>query len=246
VVAADGARSVIRDRLGIPTEQHDYGQTAVICNVTPEQHHQNRAFERFTPTGPFAILPHLGERCGLVWCVATKDADALISLPEVDFLQAAEQRFGGELGRFVQMGRRSSYPLKLVRASEDIGPRTVIIGNAAHAIHPVGAQGLNLGLRDVAVLTEVVADRGGMDPGDPSLLQRYSDWRRADQDATIAWSDGLARIYANPTRLVAAARTAGLFAHALFPSLRRALASRAMGYSGRVPGLALGNPPSPS
>jgi 2-octaprenyl-6-methoxyphenol hydroxylase len=238
VVAADGAASTVRGLLEIPVETHDYGQTAIICNITPEHHHANRAFEQLTPTGPFAVLPHVGERCGLVWCVATADARALLDAPESEFMAAAQHRFGNELGAFCRMGERSSYPLKLTRALRDTGERVVILGNAAHAIHPVGAQGFNLALRDVATLAEVLAGQG--DPGEPDLLKRYSDWRRPDQESTVAWSDGMARLFANEATVAAMLRSAGFFAHALLPPLRRKLASGFMGYRGRVPRLALG------
>jgi len=240
VVAADGAASKVRELLGITTETRDYGQTAVICNVTPERHHANRAFERLTPTGPFAVLPHLGERCGLVWSVASADAGALLELPEDEFLAGARRRFGGELGAFLKMGRRSAYPLRMVRAARDRAPRVAVIGNAAHAIHPVGAQGFNLGLRDVAVLAEVLASAGGADPGDERLLRTYSEWRRPDQDTTVSWSDGMARLFANPSPLAGALRGAGLLAFAAVAPLRRKLASGFMGYRGRTPRLALG------
>lgn len=244
VVGADGANSFIRESLGIGSEQYDYGQTAVICNITPEQPHEGRAFECFTPTGPFAVMPHVAGRCGLIWCVASDQAEALLQLPEDEFLSQARARFGGTLGEFIKIGKRSSYPLRLVRANEDIRPRVVILGNAAHAIHPIGAQGFNLGLRDVAVLAEVLYDEMSSgrerDPGAMAILKRYSDWRRPDQRGTIAYSDGLARMFANPSPLAAAARTAGLFAHALLPPLRRHLAVKAMGYRGSIPRLALG------
>ncbi|MDX1697973.1 MAG: FAD-dependent monooxygenase, partial [Thiohalobacterales bacterium] len=150
LVAADGVFSTIRSLLEIAAEEHDYGQTAVICNIVPEVHHQGRAFERFTPTGPFAVLPHAGDRCGLVWSAESAEAERLLSLPEGEFLAEAQGRFGDELGTFTRMGKRSQYPLRLVRAVRDTAERVVIIGNAAHAIHPVGAQGFNLGCRDVA------------------------------------------------------------------------------------------------
>jgi len=248
IVGADGANSFIREALGIESEQHDYGQTAVICNITPELPHQGRAFECFTPSGPFAVMPHVGGRCGLIWCVASEEAPALVDLAEEEFLQQAQQRFGSGLGAFLKLGRRSSYPLRLVRASEDIRPRVIILGNAAHAIHPVGAQGFNLGLRDVAVLAEVLHDdiisagnwAGTPDLGNMAALRRYSEWRRPDQLGTIAYSDGLARMFSNPSPIAAVARTAGLFAHALLPPLRRQLAVQAMGFRGNTPKLALG------
>ncbi|MEJ8569068.1 2-octaprenyl-6-methoxyphenyl hydroxylase [Elongatibacter sediminis] len=244
VVGADGAASAVRDALGIETRHHDYGQTAVICNVTPEQHHAGRAFERLSATGPFAILPHVGGRCGLVWSVETAQARSLLDLDDETFLSRARSRFGDALGDWTRVGRRSAYPLQLTRPLRDVGPRSLLLGNAAHAIHPVGAQGFNLGLRDVAVLAEVIADAlardRGADPGEPDLLRRYSEWRAPDQDRTIALTDGLARLFANPTAGAAAARRAGLLAHALFPGLRRRLAVQAMGYRGRIPRLALG------
>lgn len=252
LVGADGANSFVRQTLGIADERYDYGQTAVICNVTPEQDHRGRAFETFTPTGPFAVMPHVDGRCGLIWCVASDDAPRLLELPEAEFLAQAHRRFGGHLGAFLKMGQRSSYPLRLVRAREDVRPRAVLLGNAAHAIHPVGAQGFNLGLRDAAVLAEVLADElarsgtvaaaSGVDFGRIGLLRRYSDWRAPDQDGTVAWSDGLARVFSNAYPLAAAVRTAGLLAHAFIPPLRRQMAIRAMGFRGRTPRLALGEP----
>ena len=246
LVGADGANSCVREALGIEAERHDYQQTAVICNITPEQDHRGRAFECFTPTGPFAVMPHVNGRCGLIWCVPPDQAGEMMEMPEREFLGKAQSRFGNHLGDFLKMGQRSSYPLRLVRALEDVRPRAVILGNAAHAIHPIGAQGFNLGLRDVAVLAELLCEESskgtGADFGDMKLLNRYSQWRERDQSGTIAYSDGLARIFSNPSPLAATARTAGLLAHAFIPSLRRQLAVRAMGYRGRIPRLSLGEP----
>ncbi len=244
MVGADGADSIVRNALGIEAEKYDYGQTAVICNVSPQKAHRGRAFECFTSTGPFALLPHVNDRCGLVWSVTTEQADELLHWSDDEFLNKAQERFGPALGQWTRIGKRSAYPLRLVRAKHDIGNRTVILGNAAHAIHPVGAQGFNLGLRDVAVLAEIIActlqKDASADIGHTKILQSYSDWRAPDHDATVAWSDGLARLYANPTGMASLARGAGLLAHALIPSLRRKMAVRAMGYRGRVPRLALG------
>ena len=244
VVGADGAESFVRESLGIESERYDYGQSAVICNVTPEEAHRGRAFELFTPSGPMAVMPHIEGRCGLIWCVPTDGVGQLMALSEPEFMRQANARFGRHLGRFLKMGKRSAYPLKLVRAKEDIRPRTVILGNAAHAIHPVGAQGFNLGLRDAATLAEVLADamhrNPGSDPGEMELLRRYSTWRRPDQEGTIAYSDGLARIYSNPAPVVSAARLAALLAHAFVPSLRKQMAVKAMGFRGRIPRLARG------
>jgi 2-octaprenyl-6-methoxyphenol hydroxylase len=240
LVAADGASSTIRGLLDIPVLEHDYGQTAVICNIIPEIHADGRAFERFTETGPFAILPHTGDRCGLVWSAASDEAERLLGLPEADFLAAARSRFGSDLGDFLRLGTRSAYPLKLVRAQRDSDERVVILGNAAHAIHPVGAQGFNLGCRDIAVLAELLAASSVSDPGESRILAEYSTWRRPDHDGTIALSDGMARLFSNPSPAASLLRSFGLVAHALAPSLRRRMAAGAMGYRGRVPRLAQG------
>jgi len=242
VVAADGADSFIRNRLQIPTTSREYGQTAVICNITPEIAHEGRAFECLTQTGPFAVLPHTGKRCGLVWSVASGNAAEILSLDDETFLARAEKRFGKQLGAFLKAGKRSAYPLRLVRASEDIRERLVILGNAAHSIHPIGAQGFNLALRDAAVLAELLADDDQGDPGETGLLHTYSAWRQRDQRGTIAASDGMTRLFSHPSSFAAGLRTTGLLAHAILPSLRRRSAIKAMGYRGRVPRLALGEP----
>jgi 2-octaprenyl-6-methoxyphenol hydroxylase len=191
-----------------------------------------------------AVLPHTGDRCGLVWCLANDEAREKLEMPDADFLAAAQARFGEALGAFTRLGRRSSYPLRQVRALHDTATRTIVMGNAAHAIHPIGAQGFNLGLRDVAVLAELLCEarRAGSDPGDPELVKAYHDWRQHDQAATVGWTDVLARLYSNPGTGARLARSAGLIAHRLFPSLRRQTAARAMGYRGRIPRLALGEP----
>jgi 2-octaprenyl-6-methoxyphenol hydroxylase len=240
VVAADGANSFIRNHLHIPTQTRDYSQTAVICNVTPEQAHGGRAFECLTDTGPFAVLPHTGQRCGLVWSVASETAAEILDLDDETFLSRVQERFGTHLGEFTKAGRRTAYPLKLTRAREDIRERLVILGNAAHAIHPIGAQGFNLALRDAAVLAEILADDDLDDPGSSDNLHTYSRWRRRDQRGTIANSDGMTRLFSHPSALAAGLRTTGLLAHAILPSLRRRSAIKAMGYRGRVPRLALG------
>jgi 2-octaprenyl-6-methoxyphenol hydroxylase len=241
VVAADGADSFIREHLRVPTERFDYGQTAVNCNFTPGIAHEGRAFERLSPTGPFAVLPHTQGRCGLVWTVAAGQVREILELDDEAFLARARERFGNDmLGEWSRAGRRSTYPLKLARAREDVRQRLVILGNAAHAIHPIGAQGFNLALRDAATLAEVIADDFRGDPGDAELLYRYSRWRQPDQRGTIATSDGMTRLFAHPSALAAGLRSGALLAHALSPMLRRRSAIKAMGYRGRIPRLALG------
>jgi 2-octaprenyl-6-methoxyphenol hydroxylase len=247
VVGADGAASDVRDLLGIGAERHDYGQVALICNVTPERAHRNRAFERMTPTGPFALLPHVGTRCGLVWCAPADDGEALRALDDDAFLAAATERSGGVLGRLERCGRRSVYPLRRVVPESDRRGRVLLLGNAAHAIHPVGAQGFNLGLRDVAVLAELIADAraeqgGALDPGGDPILSAYTRWRRPDREATIGWSHDMVRLFASRSPVTRAARSVALAAVGVSPALQRRLASRAMGYRGRSPRLALGEP----
>lgn len=247
VIGADGAASAVRDMLGIAAAEHDYGQEAVICNVVPEQPHANQAFERMTPTGPFALLPHAGTRCGLVWCVPAGEADALLALDDEAFLARATERSGRALGALVRCGRRSRYPLRRVTPERDRSGRVLLLGNAAHAIHPVGAQGFNLGLRDVAVLAELISEAalsgdGAVDPGAPALLDAYVDWRRPDREATMGWSHDMVRLFASESPLTRTARSAALALVGLSPALQRRLASRAMGYRGRAPRLALGEP----
>lgn len=247
VIGADGADSDIRRLLAIKADTHDYGQTAIIANVTPQEPHAGRAFERMTPTGPCALLPHAGGRCGLVWCVPTAQAQALLDMPEEEFLAAATERCGAALGPLLKLGRRSSYPLRRVVPERDTAERVVLLGNAAHAIHPVGAQGFNLGLRDVAVLAELLADaqlESGVrpDPGDGVLLARYSAWRKPDHAATLGWSHDMVKLFGSRLPLTRQARSLGLALVGLASPLRRRLAVRAMGYRGRTPRLALGEP----
>ncbi|MCF6224712.1 MAG: 2-octaprenyl-6-methoxyphenyl hydroxylase [Xanthomonadales bacterium] len=247
VVAADGARSSIREMLGISTKIHDYQQTAVIANVTPEKPHKNRAFERFTQTGPLAILPHVGDRCGMVWTVPSGEEQTLLALSDEEILSRLNQRVSPQtrelLGSFVKIGRRSSYPLYLVQPQTNLAPRVVLIGNAAHAIHPNSAQGFNLALRDGAALAEVLIEQYSGDAGCAKQLQTYDQWRQPDQRETIRYSDGLARLFANPGWLAGLVRGGGIALHELFPPLKRKLALGAMGFRGRLPKLARGETP---
>ena len=248
VVAADGADSAVRTLLGIGAREKRYAQTAVICNVTPREPHLGRAFEQLTSSGPFAVLPHLGGRCGLVWCAPEEQAARLLQLPEADFLRQAGQRADASLGGFVKLGKRSAYPLRLLVPERDIDQRVAILGNAAHAIHPAGAQGFNLGLRDVACLAQLLADAApedgsaAADPGAAELLEAYSQWRKPDRESVVAWTDGLVSLFASPLAVSRGVRGAAMLAHAVLPALRRRMASAAMGYRGRSPRLALGEP----
>ena len=244
LVAADGAHSTIRDRLGIETLRRDYGQTAIVANLTPQLPHRNVAYERFTDTGPMALLPMTEGRCALVWTVPDSQADEVVLLDDAAFLARVQERFGYRLGRLLKVGRRHAYPLQLVRARESVRPRLALIGNAMHTLHPIAGQGFNLGLRDVAALAEVVVDAGqaGQDCGDPAVLGRYAEWRRRDQQRVMFFTDSLVRLFAQPLAPVALARDAGMLAMDLCPPAKRWFGRLTMGRAGRLPRLARGLP----
>ncbi|MBI5040698.1 MAG: 2-octaprenyl-6-methoxyphenyl hydroxylase [Gammaproteobacteria bacterium] len=242
LVAADGAQSTLRDLLDIPTTVWEYGQTALIANITTECAHTNIAYERFTDTGPLALLPMSENRCALVWTLRDDQVDAVMALDDAAFLARLQERFGQRLGRLTRVGQRAAYPLRLVRARESVRPRLALIGNAAHTLHPIAGQGFNLGLRDVAALAEVVLDayREGRDIGDLAVLNRYADWRQGDHRRVIAFTDGLTRLFTNPLPPVAWVRDLGMLALDLCPPAKRIFAKLTMGRAGRLPRLARG------
>lgn len=242
LVAADGVFSSVRDQLGITAMRRDYGQTAVIANISPELPHENIAYERFTDTGPLALLPMTEQRCALVWTVLPEQAGEIMALDDEAFLQRLQERFGYRLGRFEKVGERNAYPLELLRANESIRPRMALIGNAVHTLHPVAGQGFNLGLRDVAALAETVMDarRDGQDIGDASVLKRYADWRAADQQRVVTFTDGMVRLFTRDFEPVAWLRNAGMLAMDLCPPAKRWFGRMTMGRAGRLPRLARG------
>jgi 2-octaprenyl-6-methoxyphenol hydroxylase len=244
LVAADGAQSEIREQLGIATEQSDYGQTAVIANLTPGKIHNQVAYERFTETGPMAMLPMTEGRCALVWTVANDRADEVMHLDDAAFLKQVQERFGFRLGYFQKAGRRTAFPLQLVRARESVRPRLALIGNAIHTLHPVAGQGFNLGLRDVAALSEVIVDAisQGHDCGDPLVLKTYANWRFHDHRRVVTFTDGLVRLFSQPLAPVRWARNAGLLAFDLLPPAKRWFGKLTMGRGGRLPRLSRGLP----
>ncbi len=234
LLAADGTDSAVRARLQIPAECEDYGQVAVITNVSPERHHEGTAWECLSPDGPFALLPLAGGRCGVVWSVPAGEETALLALPDADFLARLQQRFGYRLGRFTRVGRRASYPLRRMQPLATIWQRVALIGNAAHAVHPLSAQGFNLGIRDVAVLAEMLhAHRqragDGWAEGLPALLQRYRRRREPDRQRIMAWTDGMVRLYRRRLPLLGLARQAGLNLLGHVPPLQRGLLGLTMG-----------------
>jgi 2-octaprenyl-6-methoxyphenol hydroxylase len=244
MVAADGGQSMVRERLGVPVRHWRYGQSAVVANLTPTRPHRNVAYERFTDSGPVALLPMREGRCALVWTVADEDVDVILGLDDDAFLAGFQQRFGYRLGRFTRVGRRSAYPLSLLRVLESVRGRVAIIGNAAHTLHPIAGQGFNLGLRDVAAMAEVVADAhaAGGDVGAPGVLAEYEAWRLGEQRGVALATDFLARVFANPLKPVRLGRNLGLLSMDLLPPARHVLARAAMGLSGRQPRLARGVP----
>ena len=244
IVAADGADSPVREQFGIECIERDYGQTAIITNITPQLPHNNIAYERFTDTGPLALLPMTEQRCAVVWTVASTQAESIMALDDAAFLEQLQQRFGYRLGRLQRAGRRQAWPLRLVQAKASVRERLALVGNAVHTLHPIAGQGFNLGARDVAVLAEVLVDaiRNGEDPGSLDVLNRYSEWRHRDHQNVTVFTDGLARMFTLPVPALAAVRSAGMLAFDLFPPAKRLLTRMTMGRSGRTPRLARGLP----
>lgn len=240
LTAADGARSIVRELVGIDATVWEYGQTAIISNVTTEKPHNHVAYERFTDSGPMAVLPMQGNRSGLVWSVPADEADAILALSDEEMLERLQTLFGYRLGHWTKIGKRASYPLSMVRAVEQTRPRIAIIGNAAHGLHPIAGQGFNLSLRDVAVLAELVA--GADDPGADSMLDAYRNWRSGDQKRVMGFTDGLVRVFGNPLLSVRAARNVGLVLFDLLPGAKSVLAKQTMGRGGKLPRLARGVP----
>jgi 2-octaprenyl-6-methoxyphenol hydroxylase len=241
LVAADGVDSTVREALGLPVVRWRYGHTAVVTNVTPARPHRNVAYERFTDTGPLALLPMSENRCAVVWTVRDDEVDATLGLDDAAVLDALQRRFGYRLGAFQRVGRRSAYPLQLMRARESVRGRVAVIGNAAHTLHPIAGQGFNLGIRDVAALADVIADAlPDRDIGRPETLAAYQRWRSGEQHLVALATDGLARLFSNPLGILRLGRNLGLTAMELVPGLKHPLARAAMGMGGRQPRLARG------
>ena len=237
VVAADGTRSFVRQALGIGTREHDYGQELFVCSLACDRAADGVAYERFTAQGPVALLP-MGRDYGAICGVASADAPRVRALDDAAYADYLQERFGWRAGRFMRVGRRSAYPLARVVADALTAPRAVLMGNAAQTIHPIGAQGFNLGLRDALTFAELLVD--GADPGAPALLATYADARREDRERTLAFSDGLARATANRSPAMHVLRSLGLLALGSVPGLAAPLVSGAMGFRGRVPALSRG------
>lgn len=236
LVAADGTGSTVRQAAGIASTLHDYRQSAMIFNVRAEPGSSDIAIERFTDRGPLAFLPQPQGRYGVVYVDASEHIDEALTWSDEELIERLEQRAGAVLGGFSDPGRRSAYPLKLLRSEIPIARRVVAIGNAANTVHPVSAQGLNLGLRDVAHLVEALETAN--DPGAPAWLARYLAARREDHRQTVRYTDTLARAFSNPSLPFRIGTRLGIAAHALLPGLRRQLVTAAMGYREPVARLA--------
>ncbi|MDE2247391.1 MAG: 2-octaprenyl-6-methoxyphenyl hydroxylase [Xanthomonadaceae bacterium] len=233
LVGADGSESLVRSQLGIEAQRHDYRQTLFVGTVTAEREHAHRAYERFSDAGPIALLPLAERRCGLVLTVAAEQAAAVAALDDDAYLALAQQRFGWRLGRLSRPGKRHPYPIQRIAAARLTAPRAVLVGNAAQTVHPIGAQGFNLGLRDALTLAELVSTAA--EPGAAELLRRYVERRTPDRDGTMLMSHGLVRLACLPQPALAPLRSLALLACDRLPPLQRALARRGMGFRGEPP-----------
>jgi len=214
VIIADGSDSQLREKLGLVTTQQDYGQTAIIANVSLEKSHQYTAFERFTAKGPLALLPLANQDCSLVWTVPPEEVQTKLTLSKREFLAALQSEFGWKLGAFTHVGTRHAYPLRLVRTPQSVSTRSVVIGNAAHTLHPIAGQGFNLGLRDVASLSEILltAYQAEQDLGSASVLNAYAAIQQPDQARVAGVTNSLVQVFSNNLPGLRQLRSLGLLA----------------------------------
>lgn len=236
LAAADGTNSTTRELLGIDTAGHAYHQDALVAHVRTARAHANTAWQRFLSTGPVAFLPLNDGRCSIVWSVTRPRADLLRAMDPASFGNALTEASGAALGQCTLASKLASFPLKLQYAVDYVRPRAVLLGDAAHVVHPLAGQGLNLGLLDCAALSEVLGDAGGAGNfGDYQQLRRYERWRRSENSIAAAALDGMERLFSNTDAFSVGARTAGLRAVAKMPFLKRGFARRALGLAGDVP-----------
>ncbi|MBE9526977.1 MAG: 2-octaprenyl-6-methoxyphenyl hydroxylase [Proteobacteria bacterium] len=250
LIVADGVNSKTRESLGIQTHQQAYAQTAIIANIETEIHHQNVAYERFTDSGPLAILPLSRNRCSLVWTARDDQLERLMSLSDEEFIKELQQRFGFRLGRINKVGRRASYPLVLMTIENNTlayQNRVALIGNAAHGVHPVAGQGFNLGMRDISALAELIAKEVQLhrtyDTGNKDLLNNYWQWRQADIKQVTKITNGLIKLFSNQSTALAVLRNSGLLMTDIISPLKHSIAKEAMGsgiLQGRLSKMAVG------
>ncbi len=242
LVSAEGRQSPLRDRAGIKTIGWSYDQTGIVTIVAHERSHEATAVQHFLPAGPFAILPLPGNRSCITWSETAADARRILALDDAGFLSEVERRFGGRLGALRLDGARQSWPLGMHLARSYVAERFALIGDAAHGVHPIAGQGLNLALRDAAALAEVVMDaaRLGLDPGNAEILKRYERWRRFDGATSTAAFDGLNRLFSSDNPVLRGLRDAGLGVVDRLPDVKRMLVIEAAGLTGDVPRLLRG------
>lgn len=244
IVAADGAQSALRQRAGIATTGHDYNQTGLVATIAHELSHDGVAYEHFRPSGPFASLPLQGNRSSLVWTETTENAKVFLGMDSEQLAREIEAVMGSSLGAVTLEDKLMGFPLRLQIAREFIGPRLALIGDAAHVVHPIAGQGLNLGLKDVAALAEVIVDalRLGLDPGSEDVLGRYQAWRRLDTAGMVAVTDGMNRLFSNDSAPIRAIRDFGLGLVDRATPLKGAMIRAAAGLSQSGPKLLSGLP----
>jgi 2-octaprenyl-6-methoxyphenol hydroxylase len=235
VIAADGAQSALRQFLAIENDAHDYQQSAIISALRTQRLHAGVAYERFTPGGPFAVLPKPDNACSLVWTVPRDQVPTMLAWSDTEFLAQAQEMFGERLGRFTELGRRNAHPLTRVMSDQLSAPRVLFAGNAAQALHPVAAQGFNLGLRDVAAVAEVLA--GVSDPGADEVLADYRQRREQDRARVAGFTDRLVRTFSNNVPGLRSLRHLGLLALDLAPPLKQAVLRQNLGQGVGAPRL---------
>jgi 2-octaprenyl-6-methoxyphenol hydroxylase len=236
VVACDGAQSAIRQALGIGAQERDYNQVAIVTAVKPERAHHGVAYERFLPGGPIALIPKHDARCGLIWTVPDESAPTMLAWSDAEFLAALQEGFGQRLGRFLEVGKRNGHPLARVMSDALTAPRVIFAGNAAQTLHPIAAQGFNLGLRDVATVAELAGPAA--DPGAADVLAEYETRRRAERARVAGFTDGLVRIFSNSIAGLAGTRHWGLLALDLLPGVKQAVMRQNLGFAGGTPAVA--------
>jgi 2-octaprenyl-6-methoxyphenol hydroxylase len=231
LVAADGSNSRLREQLQIPATGWDYQQIAVVASITPGRPHADTAYQRFTPSGPVALLPQQAGHCTLIWTLHPEQHEQVLQYNDAQFCAAFQRQFGYRLGVLQRVGKRHSYPLRLCRAQQIVAQRTAIIGNAAHTLHPIAGQGLNLGLRDLSTLVDSVlaAQRAGRDIGAADCLGQYQSVCQREHQRMAQATDGLVRLFTSPLRSLQWARNIGLLAFDHLPPMKHALARAAMG-----------------
>ncbi len=244
VVAADGANSLVRSAAGLEASVEDYQQVAIVAHVASSRPADGTAYERFTSTGPFAVLPLHDGHYGIVWTLSAADAEEVLALSDADYLARLQLAFGWRIGRLLRVGRRQAYPLRLTRAAAVTAERCVLIGNAAQALHPVAGQGFNLGLRDAVTLAELLADakreERGVDVGSAALLAEFARRRSVDREGIIDFTDRLVKLFGDQRPGVPLMRDIGLLLFDLSPMAKQAMSRLSWGFAGRTPRLARG------